>query len=617
MFVLGTAGHVDHGKSVLVRALTGIDPDRLPEEKTRGMTIDLGFAWFTLPSGREVSIVDVPGHERFVKNMVAGVGGIDLAMLVIAADEGVMPQTREHLAIIDMLNVTTGVVVITKKDIIDQDGLSLAIMEAEDAIQDTSFRGAPIVAVAATTGDGVPDLIAVIDRLLDSTAVRRDIGRPRLPVDRVFTAKGFGTVVTGTLTDGSLRTGQQVEILPPGLETHVRGIEVHKHRADAAPPGSRVAVNLGNIQLDKIQRGMIVTTSGWLRPTRLLDAKLRAVSDLNGPITHNMSISFHTGTSEVTGRARLLDKETLQAGESGWAQIGLTDPVAVARGDLFIIRSPKGTLGGGHIVDAHPRRHRRFQQKVMESLKDRESDPDDAMLALLESAGIADARELALQCHIAETEAEEMLQTMAETGRALRLCSSEGRHLFVSCRHWKHLVDEAIRLLGNHHNSFPLRHGMPRDELRNRLKVQPAHFEGIMRRLSENGHIVDGGAVVRLPSHSLRLSPQQQEKTDHFLKLLSESPYCPPTDSPLEPDLLNLLLEQKRVVRVGEGIVFGASAYEEMVTRVVEHMKNKGTITVAEARDLFGTSRKYAQALMEHLDAKKVTRRTGDERVLR
>jgi len=617
MYVLGTAGHVDHGKSVLVRALTGIDPDRLPEEKARGMTIDLGFAWFRLPSGRQVSIVDVPGHERFVKNMVAGVGGIDLAMLVIAADEGVMPQTREHLAIIDLLSIANGVVAVTKKDIVDEDGLNLAIMEAEDAIRDTSLRAAPIVALSAVTGDGLADLIAIIDKLLNSAVERRDIGRPRLPIDRVFTVKGFGTVVTGTLTDGSLRTGQQVEVLPPGLDTHVRGIEVHKHKTESALPGSRVAVNLGNIQPDRLQRGMVVTTPGWLKPTRLLDVALRAVSGLTGPITHNMSVTLHTGTSEVTGRARLLDKEQLQSGESGWAQIGLTDPVAVARGDLFVMRSPRGTLGGGQIVDTHPRRHRRFQTGVVKRLEAALSSPDDAMLALLESTGISDARELALQCHLSETQADETLQRVSGEGRAVQVRTSEGRLLFVSSRHWKHIIDEATRLLADHHRSCPLRHGLPREELRNRLKVHPRHFDAVMRRLTEDGHIVDEGAVVRLPSHSVRLSTEQQEKTDRFLRLLSEAPYCPPTDSPLSPDLLNLLLEQKKVVRVGEGIVFSASGYEDMVRQVVDHMKRKGTITVAEVRDLFSTSRKYAQALMEHLDVQKVTRRTGDERVLR
>jgi len=617
MYVLGTAGHIDHGKSVLVRALTGIDPDRLPEEKRRGMTIDLGFAWLRLPSGKEVSIVDVPGHERFVRNMLSGVGGIDMALLVIAADEGVMPQTREHLAILDLLNIKKGIVVITKKDLVDDEGLGLATMEAEEVIQGTTLAEAPIMTVSAVTGDGLPELVAAIDRLLDFTLQRRDMGRPRLPIDRIFTAKGFGTVVTGTLIDGTLHVGAEVEVLPPGLEGHVRGIEIHKQRSDCALPGNRVAVNLGNIHTEELDRGMVVTTPRWLKPTRLLDVKVRATSDLGSPITHNMSVAFYTGAREVTGKVRLLDREKLRAGEVGWAQIGLTSAAAVVKGDLFVIRSSRGTIGGGEIVDTHPRRHRRFQPAVIESLKAREGSIEDATLAVLEARGGSEVSELALQCCLPEAEARKAMETLAETGRVVRVSSGEGRQLFFSCNRWKHLTEEATKLLQDYHSLYPLRQGMPREEFRSRLKTQPQHLDGIVRRLAEDGSLADEGAVARLPSHSVRLVPAQQSRVDAFLGMLSEFPYSPPTDSPLEPELLNLLLDQKKVVKVGEGIVFATSTYEEMVKRIIEHIRSQGTITVAEVRDLFQTSRKYAKALMEYLDAQKTTRRVGDERVLR
>lgn len=617
MYVLGTAGHVDHGKSVLVRALTGMDPDRLPEEKSRGMTIDLGFAWLKLPSGREVSIVDVPGHERFVRNMLAGVGGIDLALLVIAADEGVMPQTREHLAIVDLVNIDRGIVVITKKDLVDKEGLGLAIMEAEEAIRGTTLAAAPIVAVSALTGDGLPELTALIDSLLEHTAQRRDIGRPRLPIDRIFTMKGFGTVVTGTLIDGRLRTGQKVVVVPPGLETHVRGLEIHKHRSDLALPGNRVAVNLGSTAPEKLGRGMVITTLGWLKPIRLLDVKLRTVSDLGKPLTHNMSATFYTGAAEVAGKIRLLDRERLEANESGWAQIGLRGAVAAARGDLFVIRSPKGTLGGGEIIDTHPRRHRRFQVAVIESLRAREGTSDDAMLALLETRGACEMKDLALQCSLPEAEAARMLESLTGAGHVVLIGSGDGRHLFVSCNCWEHLVEEATRLLRDYHSSYPLRQGMPREEFRSHLRIRPQHLEGILRQLAQQGTLDDEGAVVRLTSHSVRLSPEQQATADAFLAMLMEAPYCPPTDVSVEPELLSLLLEQKKAVRVADGIVFGGSAYQDMVERITEHMNNRGTITVAEVRDLFQTSRKYARALMEYLDAQKITRRVGDERILR
>ena len=617
MYVLGTAGHIDHGKSVLVRALTGIDPDRLPEEKTRGMTIDLGFAWLKLPSGEEVSIVDVPGHERFVKNMLAGVGGIDLALLVIAADEGVMPQTSEHLAILDLLNIKKGIVVITKKDLVDDEGLSLALMEAEEVIRGTTLADAPVLAVSAITGEGLPELVTAVDGLLDHSALRRDIGRPRLPIDRVFTAKGFGTVVTGTLIDGKLSVGEEVEVLPAGRKAHVRGIEIHKTRTDRALPGNRVAVNLGNIGVEELERGMVIASKGWLRPTRLLDLKVRAVSDLRSPITHNMSVTLYTGAAEVAGKIRLLDRETVGAGEAGWAQIGLACHVAVARGDLFVIRSSRGTLGGGEILDAHPRRHRRFQAAVIQSLQAREGSAEDAVLAVLEASGALEPREIALQCSMPEPEVGQVLENLVGGGRAVSIGSSEGRRLFLSANRWRHLAAEATALLRDYHSLFPLRQGMPREELRSRLKAQSRHFDGLVRRLADDGELTDEGSALRLPAHVVMLSSAQQARSDQFLKALSEFPYSPPTESPLETELLNLLLEQKRVVKLGEGIVFSATAYEEMVKQIVEHMRSEGTITVAEVRDLFDTSRKYAKALMEHLDAQKITRRVGDERVLR
>jgi selenocysteine-specific elongation factor len=617
MYVLGTAGHVDHGKSVLVHALTGIDPDRLPEEKKRGMTIDLGFAWFKLGSEKEVSIVDVPGHERLVGNMLAGVGGIDLALLVIAADEGVMPQTREHLAIIDLLNIERGIVVITKKDLVDEEGLALAIMEAKEVTKGTTLAEAPIVATSAVTGDGLPELTTAIDHLLDFTPQRRDIDRPRLPIDRIFTLKGFGTVVTGTLIDGKLRTGQKVEVLPPGLETHVRGMEIHKHRADVALPGSRVAASLSNIHTEELERGMVITAPGWLKPTRWLDAKLRAVSDLPRFITHNMSVMFHTGATKVAGKVRLLDTEKLRASEKGWVQIGLTRAVAVAKGDRFIIRSPQGTLGGGEIIDTHPQRHRRFQPAVIESLKAREGRVEDAMLAILEAKGICEFREFVAQCYLPEAEAREVLENLAKAARVVLIGSGKAHQFLLSCSYWGHLVEEAIGLVRDYHSAFPLRQGMPREELRSRLKIPSPHFDGILRKLAEDGYLAGEGARVRLPSHSTRLSPAQQSKVDAFLRILSQNSYSPPSDLPLEPELLNLLLEQKKVVRVSEGIIFSASAYEEIVKRIIDYIRSQGKITVAEVRDLFRTSRKYAVALMEYLDDQKITRRVGDERVLR
>ena len=618
MYVLGTAGHVDHGKSVLVRALTGIDPDRLPEEKKREMTIDLGFAWFKLPSGREVSIVDVPGHERFIKNMVAGVGGIDLALLVIAADEGVMPQTREHLAILDLLGIKRGLVIITKKDLVDEEGLELVNMEAEEVIKGTTLAEAPIVAVSAITGEGLPELIATIDRLLDFTPPRRDIGRPRLAIDRVFTIKGFGTVVTGTLIDGKFKVGQEVEILPPGLRTHIRGLETHKRRIETALPGTRVAVNLAGIHAEELERGMVLTTPGWLKPTRFLDVKLRAISSLPRPITHNMSVTFHSGASEVGGKVRLLDKEELKAGESGWAQLSLTRLVTVAKGDLFVIRSPQTTLGGGEIVDIHPKRHRRFQAAVIESLKAREEgSPEKILLASLEASGPSRLEEVALQCLLSEVEVKKALEVLVEQKQVMTVGPEGPQQLLLSRSHWERLSQEATKLVQGYHSQFPLRRGMPKEELKSRLKILPQYFADLLAKFAAERVLVEEGATVRLPSHSIKLSPKQQAEVDAFLKNLAQNPFSPPTNPNLDPELINLLVEEGKVVKVGEGIFFSASAYQEMVRQIIQHLKSRGKITVAEVRDRFQTSRKYAVALMEYLDDQKITRRVGNERVLR
>ena len=618
MYVLGTAGHVDHGKSVLVHALTGIDPDRLPEEKRREMTIDLGFAWFKLPDGREVGFVDVPGHERFIKNMIAGVAGIDLALLIIAADEGVMPQTREHLAILDLLNVNRGLVVITKKDLVDEEGLELVALEADELIKGSTLAQTPIVAVSAITGEGLPDLIAAISHLLDVTPPRRDIDRPRLPIDRVFTMRGFGTVVTGTLIDGKLQVGQEIEILPLGLKTHIRSLETHQRKLDTAHPGSRVAANLARLTTEKPERGMVITTPGWLKPAQFLDVKLRVVPNLPHDVTHNMSVTFYSGTSEVGAKVRLLDREKLRVGERGWAQLKLARTVVVTKGDLFIIRSPQGTLGGGEIVDTHPRRHRRFHPAVIQNLEARkEGTPEDILLATLEASGASELEEALLQCHFDKVESKKALESLVKRKQVVVIGTEDIHQLLFSSGHWECLIKEVTALVQSYHSQSPLRRGMPKVELKSQLRKMPRYFDGILQKLVGEGVLVEEGTTVSLPSHSVRLSQGQQAKVDAFLKVITQNPYYPPADLFLDAELLNMLLQEGKVVKVGEGVIFSNFAYEEMVKQIIEHIKNHGRITVAEVRDMFQTSRKYAVSLMEYLDDQKITRRIGNERLLK
>ncbi len=615
MFVLGTAGHIDHGKSVLVRALTGIDPDRLKEEKERGMTIDLGFAWLKLPSGREVGMVDVPGHERFIKNMLAGVGGIDLALLIIAANEGVMPQTREHLAILDLLNVENGIVVITKKDLVDAELLSLVRMEAEELVSGSTLAQAPIVMISALTGEGLDELVATIERLLDHAEPRKDMGRPRLSIDRVFTIAGAGTVVTGTLIDGSLSVGQEVEIIPAGLKSRVRGLQTHKTRENTIGPGSRVAVNLVGVAIAQLRRGDVVTRPGWLLPTKLLTVKLRLLPHLQRPLRHGTAVSFHTAASETMAKVRLLEGDELAPGGTGWAQLSLREAVAVVDRDRYIIRSPMETLGGGEIVDAHARRLRRRRASVLDGLKARdEGSAEEIAMSSLEAKQPVELAAFLAGGNLPGSEAQSVIESLIQDGKIVRI--GEGEHcLLFTASGWKQLTDKARGMLQDYHRKFPVRMGMPRAELGSRLKLG-AYASPALARLASEGVLLEDGAVIRLPSHSVKLNQPQQARMDAFLRSLAENPYAPPSELIPENDLLNLLIEQNRVVKVSDGVVFSTPAYNEMTAKVVSYIKENGKVTLAEVRDLFKNSRKYAQPFLEHLDQAKITRRVGDERVL-
>ena len=615
MFVLGTAGHIDHGKSALVQAMTGIDPDRLREEKERGMTIDLGFAWLKLPSGQEVGIVDVPGHEKFIKNMLAGVGGIDLALLIVAANEGVMPQTREHLAILDLLGIEKGVVALTKKDLVDEEFLGLVRMDVEELISGTTLAGAPIIAVSSITGDGIPELLATIDKRLSSTPPRQDIGRPTLPVDRVFTIAGSGTVVTGTLIDSSLSVGQEVEIVPSGLRSRIRGLQTHKAREDTATPGSRVAINLVGIATTEIQRGDVVTTPGWLKPSYKLSVSLRLLPHLRHPLRHNASVSFHTGAAETMAKVRLLDKEKLEPGETAWVQVVLSRAVAVVKGDRFIIRSTMDTIGGGSVIESGTKQLRRFRPAVIESLKVKEAGAaEEVLMTLLESRQPLELPALLAQSDLPEGEAQPALESLIREAKVIRIGQAEP-HLLFTVSGWVGLVKQATEVLQDFHKKFPARSGMPKSELGSRLKLgkySPAFWE----KLSQQGVLSEEGLTVRLTAFQVHLSPAQQSQISVFLQSLAKNPYSPPADQIPEPDLLNLLIAQQKVVKVSDSVVFATSSYDEMVRKITAHIKSRGKVTLAEVRDLFSTSRRYAQALLEYLDEKKITRRVGDERLL-
>ncbi len=620
MHVIGTAGHVDHGKSTLVKALTGIDPDRLKEEKEREMTIDLGFAWLTLPNGEEVSVVDVPGHERFVKNMLAGVGGMDLAMLIVAGDEGVMPQTREHLAILDLLNVKKAVVVITKKDLVDADFLELVTSDIEAALRGTALEGSPMMAVSSLTGEGIEQLKETLMRALKETPARKDIGKPRLPIDRVFVMTGFGAVATGTLVDGAFQVGQEVEVVPGGLHARIRGLQSHRKKLEVAGPGRRLAVNLSGVGHEELHRGDVLALPGTLINTNAVDARLRMVRDTTVTLKHGGTVTFHTGTFESPAKVRLLDANEMEHGQTGWVQIKTQFPAPVIKGDLFILRDSRGTLAGGEIVEPRAKRHRRFQESLLERLEVLAAGtPEEIVLEALASREPCPAKALAAAASRSWEEVAAALDTLVASGQVLLLGQKELQPTTVlyTARGFDALKGRLLSALSDYHTRFPLRRGMPKEEVRNRAELPGHAFGLVVRRLVASGDAVEEGPALRLATHAVSLSAAAQRDADRYLAALSATPFSPPSDIHVDTELLSLLLEQGKIVKASPEVVFTTEAYQRMVSMVTAKINEAGKVTVAEVRDMFGTSRKYVLALLEYMDQQRVTRRVGDDRVLR
>lgn len=637
MRVIGTAGHVDHGKSTLVQAITGTHPDRLKEEREREMTIDLGFAWFNLPDGEEVGIVDVPGHRDFIENMLAGIGGIDAALFVVAADEGVMPQTREHLAILDILQIQGGVVALTKIDMVDDpDWLDLVEMDLHQTLLGTVLDEVPIVRVSGRTGAGIPELLAAISAALADRPPRADFGRPRLPIDRTFTIAGFGTVVTGTLTDGQLRVGDEIEILPQRLTGRIRGLQTHKRKEDIAVPGGRTAVNVSGIALDQFQRGNVLTHPGDYKPSRRLDVRFRLLPDASASLKHNTEVKLFIGAAEIVARLRLLGTEELLPGETGWLQLELTEPVVAIRGDRYILRrpSPGETLGGGLVVDAQPKgRHKRFASGTLSRLEAlSHGSPSEVLFQALLSLGAAPVKEIIERSSLDSNSVPQALGELLETGQILALEGSfdpaaplTGNALVTSKGYWEQLADRSVQEVEKYHRSFPLRPGMPREELKSRLKStlrdSPRLFNAVLSKLVAEGELTEAGPLVKRPDHSIRFTNEQKQRTDRLLARFAQAPYAPPSVkeclSEVGEDLFAALIDLGQFVSVSSEVVFRREDYERMVAEVRNMLQMRGKITAAEVRDHFNTSRRYVLALLEHLDAIGVTVREGDYRKLK
>ena len=621
MFTIGTAGHIDHGKSALVNALTGIDPDRLPEEKSRGMTIDLGFAWLTLPSGRDISIVDVPGHERFIRNMVAGAGGIDAALLVVAGDEGVMPQTREHLAILDVLGIDAGLIVITKCDLVEPDWLELVAAEALEVVEGSSLDGSPIATVSSTRRTGLDRLLGELDDLLDGLEQTPAGGRPRLPVDRAFSVSGYGTVVTGTLIDGPLKQGQGLEVLPSGVRTRVRGIQSHKTAVEELESGSRAAVNLSGVDVSDVPRGSVLAVPGDLRPSRLLDTRLSLLRSAMKPLKNGTEIAMHTGTAEVRAAVRLLDVDALEPGSTAWVQMRVRQPVSAKQGDRFVVRqlSPAVTIGGGEIVAPKASRLRRHDSDVLERLERLATgDMVDSIVLALERSGPMRRRELAEAAGRPGAEFDQAMTKALEAEQVVHVGNtyfeSEGLH---------RLVNAAKSLLAEFHEANPLRSGLQREELRNRLRLGSGQFNDFISHRELEEVVQVEGAVVRLASHRVELTEEQERAVSALLEVLRKAGFNAPPLNELAQrfgvtdELLDSLGAGGRLVRVASNLAYEAESFEGIEDSIMKLIEDRGSIDVAGLRDHFASSRKYCLPILEYLDSAGITRRVGDFRVKR
>jgi selenocysteine-specific elongation factor len=629
--ILGTAGHIDHGKTALVKALTGVDTDRLKEEKERGITIELGFTFLDLPSGIRLGIIDVPGHERFVKHMVAGVWGIDLVALIIAADEGVMPQTKEHLDICKLLKVKKGLIVLTKIDLVERDLLELVREEVTDIAKDTFLKDAPILAVSSLTGEGIPQLISTLDHLSKEIEERSSDGLFRLPIDRIFVMKGFGTVVTGTIVSGKLSLGETVEILPSGLEGKVRNLQVYNQPMEEATAGERAAVNLQGIETSAIERGDVLVHPKTLTPTSLLDVYLEYLSIAPRPLKHRTQQRFHMGTSSTTASIFLLDREELAPGEEGFAQLRLERSVVSFPQDRFVIRGSGAiqTLGGGVVLDTHPIKHRRYSPPVINDLillKDGSS--EQAINQYILRSGIAGISfgDLLNRVAMPPNEIQTILRKMIERGDIL-LVDPEKLKVIENSQ-YQRLKEMTLIQLREFHQRFPMRIGLAKEEVRTKLPVEldMKLFQILINGLIQSKEVVLERDKLKLHGHQIS-SADEKGLVKRVEEAILRGKLQPPSPKELSEEwseeeervlaVFEYLAHEGMLVKIKSGMYFHRIHFENLKGELINFLKSHKEITTSQFKDLTGASRKYVIPLIEYFDQMKLTLRLGEKRILR
>ena len=627
--IIGTAGHVDHGKTCLIRALTGIETDRLREEKKRGITIELGFAYLDLPDGGRAGIIDVPGHEKFVRNMLAGAGGIDLALLIVAADEGVMPQTVEHLGILSLLEIQHGIIVLTKIDTVDEEWRELVAEDIRQRVQGTFLQDAPLIPVSSCTGEGIEELRQEIFRQIEKLGGKKLDTPFRIPVDRVFSMEGFGTVITGTMIEGKLQEGAEVMLYPGEKLGKVRNIQVHSRSVDTAYAGQRVAVNFSNLKKTDIQRGDVVAPPGSMHTTMMVDVRLNMLKEADRSIKNTSRLHFYHGSREVLCKAVLLEQEALEPGQSGYAQLRLEETVALKAGDHFVVRfySPLETVGGGVVLDPSPQKHKRGDAAVLESL------------AILEKGTLKDKIEqgvkegspayrpldfVAVQFGASKEEAEQLAGQLESEGKLVKITAGLYLHQSFLERQGKRLSE----ILRQYHTANPLKEGMKREELRSRFLPQQeqAVADGLLDYYARVERIKFTNGMASLFKFKVKVDEEAARMTEAMETIYRQAGYAPPTtdevlgqmgkDQKKAQQVHAALVGSGTLVRMDAQMCFHREAYDEAVRQIVEQCRAQGQITLAEVRDLLGTSRKYAMAILDTLDREKVTKKVGDVRVL-
>ena len=627
--IVGTAGHIDHGKTTLIKALTGRNTDRWEEEQRRGITIDLGFTYFDLPCGDRVGIIDVTGHERFINNMVAGVVGMDLVLLVIAADEGIMPQTREHVDILNLLGIEKSIIVLNKCDLVDEEWLELVEEEIKEELEGTFLENSPVVRVSAATGEGLKDLINLIERMTSDEVVEKDVQTiPRLPVDRAFTLSGFGTIITGTLVSGTISKEDTLQMYPVGKECKIRSIQVHGQDKEECFAGQRVAINLSNVKKKEIKRGCVLAPKNSMKNTDLLDVKIRILDSSVRVLTNHMRLHFFTGTSEVLCRAVLLDKEEIGPAESGFVQLRLEEEVAVRRGDKFVVRfySPMETIGGGVILEPNPRVKRRFQQEVIEELERKESG-STADVIELHVKGHGDTlitlAELAKLTALSLDEVREDVENLESQGIVCVFPMRKDTYVWHSDS--RRGAEQTLKsVLKAYEERFPYRYGMKKAEVlaAHFQKIKPNVFERILDLLIDDGCLKRVDEFLCTPEYEVRKDTTYDKVSKLLLDTFTKAKYDFVRYSEIEfkgvdrmtaDDILNILLEEQKIVKVTDDM-FTLKEYMESAKEAIQKkLLEDPLITIAQVRDLFETSRKSAKPILEYMDSIKVTKKTGAE----